>query len=143
MFLKFRYRLGYESVCAEVADSISWRRFARIGIDGRVPHPTTLMKITTRCGSEVIEQLNEALLAKAAGAKLLRVGKCGPTPPWYRPTLTTPPTRVCWPRRCGASPDRDTGQSRRRGHPHALPGPQPCSRAARPADRLETAAARR
>jgi transposase, IS5 family len=33
------------------------------------------MKITTRCGSEVIEQLNEALLAKATEAKLLRVGK--------------------------------------------------------------------
>src|SRR2546430_1576427 len=75
MFLKFRYRLGYESVCAEVADSISWRLFSRIGIDGKVPHPTTLMKITTRCGNEVIEQLNEALLAKAAEAKLLRVGK--------------------------------------------------------------------
>jgi IS5 family transposase len=75
MFLKFRYRLGCESVCAEVTDSISWRRFCRIGIDGKVPHPTTLMKITTRCGSEVIEQLNEALLAKAAQAKLLRVGK--------------------------------------------------------------------
>ena len=75
MFLKFRYRLGYESLCAEVADSISWRRFCRIGIGGRVPHPTTLMKITTRCGSEVIEALNEALLAKAAEAKLLRVGK--------------------------------------------------------------------
>jgi IS5 family transposase len=75
MFLKFRYRLGYEAVCAEVADSISWRMFARIGIDGKVPHPTTLMKITTRCGSEVIEQLNEALLAKAARGKLLRVGK--------------------------------------------------------------------
>src|SRR5437764_5300835 len=75
MFLKFRYRLGYESVCAEVADSISWRLFCRIGIDGKVPHPTTLMKITTRCGSEVIEQLNEALLAKAVQGKLLRVGK--------------------------------------------------------------------
>jgi IS5 family transposase len=75
MFLKYRYRLGYESLCAEVADSIAWRRFTRIGIDGRVPHPTTLMKITTRCGSEVTEQLNEALLAKAAEAKLLRVGK--------------------------------------------------------------------
>jgi len=74
MFLKFRYRLGYESVCAEVADSIGWRRFTRIGIDGKVPHPTTLMKITTRCGSEVIEQLNEALLAKAIEGKLLRVG---------------------------------------------------------------------
>src|SRR6266545_1508870 len=75
MFLKFRYRLGYESVCAEVADSIGWRRFTRIVIDGKVPHPTTLMKITTRCGSEVIEQLNEALLAKATEGKLLRVGK--------------------------------------------------------------------
>jgi IS5 family transposase len=75
MFLKFRYRLGYETVCAEVADSISWRRFCRLDIDARVPHPTTLMKITTRCGSEVIEQLNEALLAKAHEAKLLRVGK--------------------------------------------------------------------
>ena len=38
MFLKFRYRLGYESLCAEVSDSISWRRFCRIGLDGQVPH---------------------------------------------------------------------------------------------------------
>ena len=28
MFLKFRYRLGYESLCREVADSIAWQRFA-------------------------------------------------------------------------------------------------------------------
>jgi IS5 family transposase len=38
MFLKFRYRLGYESLCAEVSDSITWRRFCRIPIDGKVPH---------------------------------------------------------------------------------------------------------
>ena len=50
MFLKFRYRLGYESLCAEVSDSITWRRFCRIPLDGKVPHPTTLMKLTTRCG---------------------------------------------------------------------------------------------
>jgi hypothetical protein len=49
MFLKFRYRLGYESLCAEVSDSISWRRFCRIPLDGKVPHPTTLMKLTTQC----------------------------------------------------------------------------------------------
>src|SRR6201997_3569918 len=72
MFLKFRYRLGYESLCAEVSDSISWRRFCRIGLDGRVAHPTTLMKLTTRCGEAAVAGLNEALLAKAAGAKLLR-----------------------------------------------------------------------
>jgi IS5 family transposase len=27
-FLKFRYRLGHERLCREVADSISWQRFA-------------------------------------------------------------------------------------------------------------------
>ena len=50
MFLKFRYRLGYESLCREVADSISWQRFCRIPLGTRVPHPTKLMKITTRWG---------------------------------------------------------------------------------------------
>ena len=75
MFLKFRYRLGYESLCAEVSDSISWRRFCRIGLDGRVPHPTTLMKLTSRCGEAAVAGLNEALWAKAAGAKLLRTSR--------------------------------------------------------------------
>jgi IS5 family transposase len=72
MFLKFRYRLGYESLCREVADSITWRRFCRIPLEGSVPHPTTLMKLTTRCGSVAVDGLNEALLAKAAEPKLLR-----------------------------------------------------------------------
>jgi transposase, IS5 family len=75
MFLKFRYRLGYESLCREVADSISWQRFCRIPLGTRVPHPTTLMKITTRCGDDAVAGLNEALLAKAAAAKLLRTDK--------------------------------------------------------------------
>src|SRR5438045_6217967 len=40
MFLKFRYRLGYESLCAEVSDSISWRRVWRIPLHETVPLPT-------------------------------------------------------------------------------------------------------
>ena len=75
MFLKSRYRLGYESLCREVSDSITWRRFCRIPLDGRVPHPTSLMKLTTRCGSAAVEGLNEALLVKAAEAKLLRTSR--------------------------------------------------------------------
>jgi IS5 family transposase len=75
MFLKFRYRLGFESLCREVADSISWQRFCRIPFGTRVPHPTTLMKITTRCGDDAVAALNEALLVKAAGAKLLRTDR--------------------------------------------------------------------
>jgi transposase, IS5 family len=72
MFLKFRYRLGFESLCREVGDSISWQRFCRIPFGTRVPHPTTLMKLTSRCGQAAVAGLNEALLTKAAAAKLIR-----------------------------------------------------------------------
>ncbi len=75
MFLKYRYRLGFEPLCRGVADSISWSRFARVPLGGRVPHPTTLMKITTRCGETAVNELNEALLAKAADAKVLRTNR--------------------------------------------------------------------
>jgi len=72
VYLKHRYQLGYESLCREVGDSISWRRFARIPLDQPVPHPTTLSKLVGRAGPEVIDQLNTALLGKLAGDKLLR-----------------------------------------------------------------------
>ena len=75
MFLKYRYRLGFETLCAEVADSLAWRRFCRFPIDARVPHPSTLEKITVRCGEAAVAALNEALLAKAAEAKLVKVDK--------------------------------------------------------------------
>ncbi|ORW08145.1 transposase [Mycolicibacter longobardus] len=75
MFLKFRYRLGFESLCREVGDSISWQRFCRIPFGTRVPHPTTLMKLTSRCGEAAVAGLNDALLAKAATAKLIRTDK--------------------------------------------------------------------
>jgi IS5 family transposase len=75
MFLKFRYRLGFESLCREVADSISWQRFCRIPFGTRVPHPTTLMKITSRCGDDAVAALNEALLVKASAGKLLRTDR--------------------------------------------------------------------
>ena len=90
MFLKFRYRLGYESLCREVSDSITWRRFCRIGLDGAVPHPTTLMKLTTRCGSTAVNGLNEALLAKAAEAKVLRTNR-------VRADTTVVPANVAYP----------------------------------------------
>jgi len=90
MFLKFRYRLGYETLCREVTDSITWRRFCRIPIDGRVPHPTTLMKLTTRCGTAAVDGCNEALLAKAAEAKLLRTTR-------LRADTTVVPADVAYP----------------------------------------------
>jgi IS5 family transposase len=75
MFLKYRYRLGFETLCREVSDSISWRLFCHIDLDARVPHPTTLMKITIRCGESTVLALNEALLGKAVEAKVVKTGK--------------------------------------------------------------------
>ena len=37
MFLKYRYELGFEPLCREVADSISWQRFCRIPLGEPVP----------------------------------------------------------------------------------------------------------
>ncbi len=75
MFLKYRYRLGFETLCREVTDSITWQRFCRIPLGGSTPHPTTLMKITTRCGQAAVDGLNEALLAKAVEAKVLKTNR--------------------------------------------------------------------
>jgi transposase, IS5 family len=90
MFLKCRYRLGYQSLCREVSDSITWRVFCRIGLEVSVPHPTTLMKLTTRCGAAAVEGLNETLLAKAAEAKLLRTNR-------VRADTTVVPANVSYP----------------------------------------------
>jgi transposase, IS5 family len=90
MFLKYRYRLGFEPLCREVADSISWRRFCRVPLDEAVPHPTTLMKITTRCGTAAIDGLNEALLARALEAKVIHLER-------VRADTTVVPANVGYP----------------------------------------------
>jgi IS5 family transposase len=72
MFLKHRCKLGYEPLCRAVADSIMWRRFCRIGLAGSVPHASTSMRITTRSGQRAVDELNEALIAKAVEAKRSR-----------------------------------------------------------------------
>jgi IS5 family transposase len=94
MFLKFRYRLGYELLCREVADSISWQRFCRIPLGGQVPHPTTLVKLTRRVGPATVAQLNQALLATAATHKVLRTHK-------VRADTTVVEANVCYPTDAG------------------------------------------
>lgn len=72
MYLKHRYKLGYETLVREVADSLHWRRFCHIPLDGEVPHPTTLSKLTRKYGPEVLHDLNTVLMRKARERKLLR-----------------------------------------------------------------------
>ena len=94
MFLKFRYQLGYELLCREVADSISWQRFCRIPLGGQVPHPTTLVKLTRRLGEQTVTALNEALLATAAEHKVLRTHR-------VRADTTVVAANVCYPTDAG------------------------------------------
>jgi IS5 family transposase len=75
MFLRFRYKLGFEALCREVTDSLAWRRFCRIPLGVDVPHPSTLEKIAGRCGEEAISALNEVLLAKAAEQKVMKLDR--------------------------------------------------------------------
>jgi len=72
MFLKHRYGMGYETLCREVSDSFTWRRFCRISIDGRVPDSTTLIKLTKRLGPSLLEDLNAELLSLAVERRVLR-----------------------------------------------------------------------
>jgi transposase, IS5 family len=65
MFLKYRHGLGYGRLCALVSDSITWRRFCRVGLEASVPDESTIRKITRRCGPELIDGLNRELLAAA------------------------------------------------------------------------------
>ena len=90
MHLRFRYQLGFETLCAEVTDSLGWRRFCRIGPYDAVPHPTTLMKITSRCGEGVVVELNEVLLAKAHAARVVKLDK-------VRADTTVVPANVSYP----------------------------------------------
>jgi transposase, IS5 family len=90
MFLRFRYHLGYRALCAEVADSLAWRRFCRIPLGEAVPHPSTIEKIASRCGEEAIAELNEALLAKAHENKVIKLDK-------LRADTTIVPANVAYP----------------------------------------------
>ena len=90
MFLKYRYRLGYETLCAEVSDSLTWLRFCRIPLGERAPHPSTLMKITTRCGSSTVDALNAQLVAVGVEAGVLDMG-------WLRADTTVVAADIKYP----------------------------------------------
>jgi transposase, IS5 family len=142
MFLKYRYRLSCELVCQEAADSLSWRRFCRIPLGRPTPHPTTLMKITTRCGQATIDALNEALLAKAHAAKVVKLDKA-------RADTTVVEANVAYPTDSGVAgqggrqvePAGRAYPCRRRRQAHPDAGPASGGRTPSAGDRVEVEAA--
>lgn len=72
MYLKYRYRLGYEVLVKEVRDSFAWRRFCHLSLDESVPESTTLIKLTHKYGEETVKALNEVLVLKLKESKVVR-----------------------------------------------------------------------
>lgn len=72
MYLKDRYQQGYETLVEEVNDNIKWRRFCQIPLDKKVPHFTTLIKLTQKYGPEMIEAVNRQLLDQLKSKKILK-----------------------------------------------------------------------
>jgi transposase, IS5 family len=72
MYLKTKYQLGYESLVEEVTDSVSWRRFCRISLSGRVPDASTLIKLTNGPCQGLVDEVHDALVQELARKKVLR-----------------------------------------------------------------------
>jgi IS5 family transposase len=65
MIVKQRTGWGYETLVGEVSDSLHLRRFCLIALGERVPHESTVRKLTRRLGGEVVEDLTRCVIAKA------------------------------------------------------------------------------
>ncbi len=65
MIVKARTGWGYETLVREVSDSLHLRRFCLIALGGRVPHESTVRKLTRRLGGDVVEDLTRCVIAKA------------------------------------------------------------------------------
>src|SRR4051812_10043600 len=92
LYLKHRYQLGYESLCAEVADSIGWRRFA--GSRWTSPCPTRPPWSSSCAAPGRSHRAAQHRAGRQAGwwASWLPASCCGPascasTPPSSRPTV--------------------------------------------------------
>jgi IS5 family transposase len=72
MVLKFRRHWSYEELLAAVNESVFLRRFCGFSLSDRLPHDTTLIKITGRLGEDFIKQLNVSLVDQARKRKIVK-----------------------------------------------------------------------
>jgi len=72
MYLKRRYKLGYETLVKEVRDSFMWRRFCHLSLKDSVPDDTTLIKLAKKYGEDTLDELNDAVVLKLREEKIIR-----------------------------------------------------------------------
>ena len=119
MFLRFRYKLGLRGVVPGGGGLVGVASVLLGSPLGEaVPHPSTLEKITTRCGERAIDGAQRG--AAGQGGTRTRCSsstRCGRTRPFCRPTSPTRPIAACWPggwrrwRRRGAAEGPGSGDA--------------------------------
>lgn len=72
MFLKHYTGLSYEDLVLEVTHNLMYRFFCRIPIEQKVPDATALMKITTKYGEKVVDEINQRLIKSLVDKKLIK-----------------------------------------------------------------------
>ena len=144
MFLKFRYRLGYETLCREVTDSISWQRFCSYpaGHSGAAPDDADEDHHQVRrrdgCGVE------RGAAGQGRGGEAA-ADEPGPCRHHGRGGGGGVSDRFGVAGQGGRTDraDRGADEGRRRRDPHPIPGSAPRCRSAGAGDRGEVEAARR
>jgi transposase, IS5 family len=74
MVIKQRTGWGYETLVREVSDSLHLRRFCLIALGERVPHESTVRKLTLRLGGAAVEELTRCVISKAQRETRFRAG---------------------------------------------------------------------
>jgi IS5 family transposase len=72
MVIKHRTGWGYETLVREVSDSLHLRRFCLLALHHRVPHESTLRKLTRRLGSGVVDELIRGLIVQGLRERRFR-----------------------------------------------------------------------
>lgn len=72
MYLKFRYQMSYEVTVKEVSDSLKWRRFCHLPLNGKVPDDKTLIKMTGKYGEDIVKRIHDTVVLQAVEAKIVR-----------------------------------------------------------------------
>jgi len=72
MVVKHRTGWGYETLVREVSDSLHLRRFCLLALHHRVPHESTVRKLTRRLGSGLVDELIRGLIVQALRERRFR-----------------------------------------------------------------------
>lgn len=72
MVVKHRTGWGYETLVQEVSDSLHLRRFCLLALHQRVPHESTVRKLTRRLGPGLVDDLIRELIVRARRERRFR-----------------------------------------------------------------------